>query len=95
MAQVLAVCDSYGVVAHDGGSARGQLDDQLDTELQFHLDLEAKRLVDQGASPDAGAPQRPDAVWGRRPRERGVPRPTRPAVARQDRCGQCATRHEH
>ncbi len=30
---------------------RGQLDEQLDTELQFHLDLEAKRLVDQGVSP--------------------------------------------
>ena len=31
---------------------REQLDDQLHTELQFHLDLEARRLVDQGVSPD-------------------------------------------
>ena len=31
---------------------REQLDDQLDTELQFHLDLEAKRLVEQGQTPD-------------------------------------------
>ena len=31
---------------------REQLDDQLDTELQFHLDLEAKRLVEQGVTPD-------------------------------------------
>ena len=31
---------------------RGQLDEQLDTELQFHLDLEASHLVNQGVSPD-------------------------------------------
>ena len=31
---------------------RERLDGQLDTELQFHLDLEANKLVEQGVSPE-------------------------------------------
>jgi hypothetical protein len=30
----------------------GRMDQQLETELQFHIDLETRRLVNQGIGPD-------------------------------------------